>query len=539
MQRLFNNHLIAVAIGITLIASGLAQAAPGEVLILGSTVTGGAGSREALAATALGRTPVVVSDAVWSALTTAEFADYDAIVIGDPTCTTSQNATANASATTWGPAIDGNVIIIGSDPVYHAGSRPGAQTLIEQGMAFAVDEAGATGGYLDLSCHFHFQASGTPVPMLDGINGGGFTVIGASFLPGLNNVHIVATHPALAGLTDADLSNWGNSVHEGFVDWPFQFESLAVALDGSGSYVAPDGSVGYPYILARGVTVISDIALGPETAINPIGTSHTVTATVTTSDPDPDTPVVGTSVNFTIIDGPHVGVSGTAVTDAAGQASFSYTGSAVGIDTIEATFIDSSEITQRSNRVTKEWVDSSTCVDLDGDGYGAPGDPTCPGGGEEDCDDDNPAVHPGVQEGPPEGPTCENQLDDDCDGLIDLDDVEDCEPLYVELASFTAEATPDGVMVRWTTLVEIDNVGFRVLRSTDGGTNVEALNKQFIAARGTELSGASYQFMDRGHNRASGYAWYYLEDIDTSGRVTRHGPVMVKKQRPLTPRTKR
>ena len=69
------------------------------------------------------------------------------------------------------------MIIIGSDPRYHYYSEPGAEKLIDQGIAFSVDEAGKTGAYLDLSCYYHFKPSGTPVPVLDGINGGGFTVI--------------------------------------------------------------------------------------------------------------------------------------------------------------------------------------------------------------------------------------------------------------------------------------------------------------------------------------------------------------------------
>jgi hypothetical protein len=36
----------------------------------------------------------------------------------------------------------------------------------------------------------------------------------------------------------------------------------------------------------------------------------------------------------------------------------------------------------------------STCQDGDGDGYGLPGNPSCPKGGEEDCNDDNEFEHP-------------------------------------------------------------------------------------------------------------------------------------------------
>jgi hypothetical protein len=48
------------------------------------------------------------------------------------------------------------------------------------------------------------------------------------------------------------------------------------------------------------------------------------------------------------------------------------------------------------------------CIDLDGDGYGNPGDPDCPAGGLTDCNDANPAVNPGAIEIPGNG------VDDDC-----------------------------------------------------------------------------------------------------------------------------
>jgi len=87
-------------------------------------------------------------------------------------------------------------------------------------------------------------------------------------------------------LADAALSNWDVSTHEIFETWPDKdpdnkFTVLAIAVTGS-TFTAPDGTVGDPYILARGdVKVLSDVALTPESAINDIGTSHTLTATLT------------------------------------------------------------------------------------------------------------------------------------------------------------------------------------------------------------------------------------------------------------------
>ena len=58
-------------------------------------------------------------------------------------------------------------------------------------------------------------------------------------------------------------------------------------------------------------------------------------------------------------------------------------------------------------------------ADGDGDGFGDPAGATdpCPNAGfvdnAEDCDDGNPATHPGAEE------VCDNDVDDDCDGEID------------------------------------------------------------------------------------------------------------------------
>ena len=52
-----------------------------------------------------------------------------------------------------------------------------------------------------------------------------------------------------------------------------------------------------------------------------------------------------------------------------------------------------------------------SCSDGDGDGYGSPGDPSCPNGAAEDCDDGDPDVNPGEIE------ICGDQIDQDCDGV--------------------------------------------------------------------------------------------------------------------------
>ena len=64
-------------------------------------------------------------------------------------------------------------------------------------------------------------------------------------------------------------------------------------------------------------------------------------------------------------------------------------------------------------------ADSGCCNDADGDGYGHPAAPGCSIPGWTDCDDANPAVHPGAKEGPAGDFTCTDGIDNDCDGLVD------------------------------------------------------------------------------------------------------------------------
>lgn len=58
------------------------------------------------------------------------------------------------------------------------------------------------------------------------------------------------------------------------------------------------------------------------------------------------------------------------------------------------------------------------CTDNDDDGYSVEGG-DC---GAIDCDDNDSGVNPGATEGPAGDPTCEDSIDNDCDGRIDLYD---------------------------------------------------------------------------------------------------------------------
>lgn len=316
------------------------------VLILGPTVLGGASSLEALAAVAAGMTVEVVDNAGWAAKTAADFATYRALILGDPRCSGLGSASAaQANALIWGSAVNGRVIIMGSDPVYH--QTQGGAAYTTGGVTFVVGEAGKTGAYITLSCYYHGTLAHTAVPLLAGL--GTFTVTGVGCF---NNAHIVATHPALAGITDTTLSNWSCSVHEAFDSWPAtQFDVLAIARNFGSAYTASDGTIGTPYVLARGVSIISDIGLAPTSGNATVGSSFTITATVLKD----GSPFAGQTVTFTALGGPNNGLTLTGTTNASGQATASYTSTAPGVDTWVARFT-AFERTQTSNRATVEWT---------------------------------------------------------------------------------------------------------------------------------------------------------------------------------------
>lgn len=332
--------LVTVALIATWIAGFLAfiivppaSAAANEVLILGSTVSGGTSSIEASEVTAKGLTPVVVDDATWQSMNQAQFAAYRAVILGDATCSSTIPTAAQSSVGTWGPAVTGNVLIVGTDPVYHASQ--GGEAVTRRGVDFVVDQVGKTGAFIALSCYYEGTAPKNPVPLLDALRPNGFTVTGVGCY---NSAHIVATHPALSGLTDDQLSNWTCSVHEAFDTWPADFTVLTIAKDFGAAYTASDGTVGTPYILARGSGLRSfPLSLDPVTQSRETGTSAAVTAQLL--DGATSAPVSGARLSARISAGPNANATvpcGSCTTDTAGHAVFSYVGgSAVGTDTLQ------------------------------------------------------------------------------------------------------------------------------------------------------------------------------------------------------------
>lgn len=96
--------------------------------------------------------------------------------------------------------------------------------------------------------------------------------------------------------------------------------------------------------------------LDPLSAALALGCPHTITGTVT--DAATQLPIAGRTVNFDVTAGPNAGATGTDVTDANGEATFTYNGNGgTGQDSIAADMLDMSSAVVTSNTVFADWVD--------------------------------------------------------------------------------------------------------------------------------------------------------------------------------------
>jgi hypothetical protein len=118
------------------------------------------------------------------------------------------------------------------------------------------------------------------------------------------------------------------------------------------------------------VTMVT-IALTPAAAVNELGTpgqTHTVTATVAAGAAGG---VPGLTVNFAILSGPNAGATGFGITNAAGQATFTYIATqgpaGLGTDVIRASFGPDVQGDSISADATKTWQDGTppavSCVE--------------------------------------------------------------------------------------------------------------------------------------------------------------------------------
>jgi hypothetical protein len=124
--------------------------------------------------------------------------------------------------------------------------------------------------------------------------------------------------------------------------------SLALLILSPVAFVPPD------------LIQFSKFGLSPVSAINPVGTDHTVTAETLSA---AGSGVPGILVDFKVLTGPNAGKTGQGTTGANGRVSFTYhDDGGAGTDTIQA-FIGQNG----SNQVTKQWGTPTLVCDVNND----------------------------------------------------------------------------------------------------------------------------------------------------------------------------
>ena len=94
----------------------------------------------------------------------------------------------------------------------------------------------------------------------------------------------------------------------------------------------------------------------------------------------------------------------------------------------------------------------------------------------------------------------------------------------VELVSLNAVGLDGAVELTWETGSEMDNLGFHLYRSLSEEGPYERITASLIPGLGSSPAGARYRYVDTG--LANGVPYFYeLEDIETTGKLERHGPV--------------
>src|SRR5262249_5776894 len=94
----------------------------------------------------------------------------------------------------------------------------------------------------------------------------------------------------------------------------------------------------------------------------------------------------------------------------------------------------------------------------------------------------------------------------------------------VKLLSFTAMGRDRAVDLAWTTASELNNLGFNLYRADSAGGPFARITSALVPALRSSPTGQSYAYRDSG--LVNGRTYYYqLEDVETTGKTTRHGPV--------------
>ena len=99
----------------------------------------------------------------------------------------------------------------------------------------------------------------------------------------------------------------------------------------------------------------------------------------------------------------------------------------------------------------------------------------------------------------------------------------------VDLVSFSAHPEGSAIQVDWETATERDNLGFNLYRATSPDGERTKLNAALIPSfsPGGNLGG-TYAYTDIFDLQPGTVYYYWLEDMDMSGKLTLHGPISTR-----------
>jgi hypothetical protein len=99
-------------------------------------------------------------------------------------------------------------------------------------------------------------------------------------------------------------------------------------------------------------------------------------------------------------------------------------------------------------------------------------------------------------------------------------------PLPIAMSAFTAVPADKGVMIKWRTESELNNLGFDVYRSESLDGRFAKVNQSRIQGAGTDAIPHDYKFLDESVEVGKTY-YYYIKDISYSGMEGRSDVIKV------------
>lgn len=103
-------------------------------------------------------------------------------------------------------------------------------------------------------------------------------------------------------------------------------------------------------------------------------------------------------------------------------------------------------------------------------------------------------------------------------------------PTLITLNAFTATREAGGVVVRWSTGLELNTRGFHLYRSADGRrSSATRVTSALLPGKGQGQAGASYAWTDAAAQPGVTYS-YWLEELDLDGARQEYGPATTTPQ---------